>query len=227
MKGIFEIHLITKPEYQTQLFGFIADLKNDKLIRPRPTCAHALYGDYPVQPMLTFWLSGHLDEVTKIVQETEESMIKSGIPIIRTKIEAMPSNDLPNLKDVTALARIGRRPSTGYFEYHFKVKINSTHDWNNIVQLITEYGAHLFYNPYNKTLNPIVTIRRYTSLDDLDRVYTKVKELLESQGYTLTSPEKEYSVYDSNVDLDKNWLFEEEPTNFITTLNPKMIFASN
>ena len=48
MKGIFEVHLITKPEYQTKLFGHITNLLNDKkLIRPRPTCANALYGDYP------------------------------------------------------------------------------------------------------------------------------------------------------------------------------------
>jgi hypothetical protein len=215
MKGLFEIHLITKPEYQTPLFGFITNLKNKKLVRPRPTCAHALYGDHPVQPMLTFWLNGSIDEVTKEVISIKSDMITSGIPIIRTKIEAMPSNEgVPNNCE-----------GNGYFEYHFKVHIDGTTDWNTIAKLIVPYGGHLFYNPYNKTLTPIVTIRRYTSLEDLDKVYVTVKKLLENHGYELTAPEKEYSVWDSDVNLDKNWLFDSEPTNFITELNPKMLFV--
>lgn len=216
MKGLFEVHLITKSEYQTQLFGYITNLRDTRLVRPRPTCANAMYGDYPVQPMLTFWISGTIEEVTKTVSEIESDMIKNNIPIIRTKIEAMPHND-----DVPTKCH-----DNHYFEFHFKVKISSTKDWNNVAKLIVPYGGHLFYNPYNKTLNPIVTIRRYTSLDDLEKVYNVVKELLESHKYVLTQPEKEYSVYDSNVNLDKNWLFEGDKTNFITSLENKMLFRS-
>lgn len=227
MKGLFEVHIITKPEYQTQLFGFITNLKDSRLVRPRPTCAHALYGDCPVQPMLTFWLSGHIDEVTKIVSNIESNMTDYKIPIIRTKIEAMPHNDgvpasVDNPEESTS-----ERPQAyaGYFELHFKVKISNTSDWNEIAELIIPYGGHLFYNPYNKSLNPIVTLRRYTSLADLENVFSHVKKILEDRKFSLTSPEKEYSVYDSNVNLDKNWLFEGKPTNFITNINSKMLFA--
>lgn len=34
-----------------------------------------------------------------------------------------------------------------------------------------------------------------------------------------------FEVFDSNVDLDKNWLFESKPDNFITTVNENMLFA--
>lgn len=215
MKGTFEVHLITKPEYQTKLFGYITNLNDKKLIRPRPTCANALYGDYPIQPMLTFWTSGELNDVIQIVNKIQSNMEDDNrIPIIRTKIEAMAHNEgVPNDCD-----------NDHYFEFHFKVTISSTKDWNDIANLIIPFGGHLFYNPYNKTLNPIVTIRRYTSLSDLEIVFEKMKTLLEENSYSLTSPEKEYSVYDSNVNLDKNWLFADNPTNFITTIDKKMLF---
>jgi hypothetical protein len=215
MKGIFEVHLITTPENQTKLFGYITNLNNKNMINPRPTCANALYGDYPVQPMLTFWINNNIEKVSKIVDDTILDMNNKGITIIRTKIESMAHNEgVPE-----------KCNDSHYFEFHFKVQIKNTNDWNDIANLIIPFGGHLFYNPYNKTLNPIITIRRYTSLDDLEMVYNKIKNLLERHNYTLTSLEREYSVYDSNVDLDKNWLFDDHPTNFITKINNKMLFV--
>jgi hypothetical protein len=215
MQGTFEVHLITNPNCQTKLFGYIVNLRNTNLIRPRPTCAYALCGDYPIQPMLTFWINGQINDVKNIVMDIEYDMIKHDIPIIRTKIESLAHNKgVPNICD-----------NNNYFEFHFKSEIVSTKEWNEIVKLITPFGGHLFYNPYNKTLNPIVTIRRYTSLDDLEITYDIVKTLLENNNYKLSPPEKEYSVYDSNMNLDKNWLFKNEQTNFITEVDTKMLFA--
>lgn len=216
MKGLFEVHLITTPEYQSQLFGFITNLidSNDKrIIRPRPTCAYALYGNYPNQPMLTFWVNGYIDDVTKVVNDIEARMVKI-MPVIRTKIEAMAHNEgVPNLCT-----------DEHYFEYHFKVPVKNTGEWNELVNLITPFSAHLFYNPYNKNLTPIVTIRRYTSLDHLDNDYHDVIKVLDDNQFTHSELEKEYSVYDSNVDLDKNWLFSDEKDQFITTVCDKMLF---
>ena len=214
MRGLFEVHLITEPEYQTNLFGYITNLNDKNLIRPRPTCAHALYGDYPIQPMLTFWINGKLNDVEEITNKIRSDMIHNGIPIIRTKIEAMA-----HIEGVPNECSDGH-----YFEFHFKINISSTKDWNDIANLIIPFGGHLFYNPYSKTLNPIITIRRYTSLSDLETIFEEVKNLLEENKYVITQPEKEYSVSDSNVDLDKNWLFQDIPTNFITSIDKKMLF---
>ena len=218
--GLFEVHLITKPEYETQLFGFITDLANSRtdLIRPRPTCAHALYGDYPVQPMLTFWTKGKINEVRKTVNEIHSQMESRKIPIIRSKIEAMAHNEGTPL-----VCSDGH-----YFEYHFKItNLTGTKDWDKVVKLIAPYGGHLFYNPYNKSLTPIATIRRYSNLDELDTVFIEVKKLLESNSFTIDTPEKEFSVDDSNVNLDHNWLFTGSPTNFITEVQPQMLFATS
>lgn len=214
MKGLFEVHLITNPEKQTELFGYITNLKNKRLIRPRPTCAYALYGDYPIQPMLTFWVNGEFNEISNFVNEIVCDMVAHDIPIIRTKIEAMAHNEgVPNECD-----------NGHYFEFHFKVEIANTREWNDIVKLIIPFGGHLFYNPYSKTLNPIITIRRYTSLTDLEIIFEKVKTLLEENKYVLTQPEKEYSAFDNNVNLDKNWLFRDTQTNFISSIDTKMLF---
>lgn len=216
MKGLFEVHLITTPEHQSQLFGFITNLidSNDKsLIRPRPTCAYALYGNYPNQPMFTFWVNGHIDEVNKVVYDIEARMAKM-MPVLRTKIEAMAHNEgVPNVCS-----------DDHYFEYHFKVPVKNTTEWNLLVEIITPYGAHLFYNPYNKNLTPIVTLRRYTSLDDLDHEYKYMIKDLEYNQFVYHELEKEYSVYDSNVELDQNWLFTEEKDQFIKEVSDNMLF---
>jgi len=215
ISGLFEVHLITTPECQTKLFGYITNISDKRLIRPRPTCSNTLYGDYKIQPMLTFWLNSTSELITNIVDEIQQDMINNGIPIIRTKIESMAHNS--GVPETIS--------NDHYFEFHFKINISGTSDWNNIVKLITPFGAHLFYNPYNKTLNPTVTVRRYTSLQNLEDTFTKIKDLLETNGYELTHLEKEYSVFDSDVNLDKNWLFNDTSQNFITQVNNDMLFA--
>lgn len=216
--SIFEVHLITRPECQNHLFGYITNLVDDRLIRPRPTCATALYGDYPVQPMLTFCIMGEAGEVMAHVDKIRLSMESFGIPIIRTKVEALAHND-----------RFDKREECKdghYYEFHFKVPIVSTSDWNKLVELCLPFGAHLFYNPYNKTMTPIVTIRRYTTLNNLEDDFDRLKQALTDNGFEINSVEREFSVYDSDVGLDKNWLYEGEPTNFISKLASNMIFPT-
>ena len=221
--SIFEVHLITYPEYQTELFGYITnldfDLNHNMLIRPRPTCATALYGDYPVQPMLTFCITGDTYDVMDYVSKIKVDIESTGIPIIRTKVKAMANNDISNKNE---LCKDGH-----YYESHFKVNIASTNDWNKLVILCLPFGAHLFYNPYNKTMTPIVTIRRYTTLNDLEVDLNKLRDTVESNGFQVHSVEKEYSVFDSDVGLDKNWLYKDEPSNFITDIVSNMLFPQS
>lgn len=213
--GVFEVCIITKPEFQMELFGFIADLNDKELIHPRPMCAYSLYGDHPNQPMLTFMINGRFTEVQDKVEKIVKDMINSGVAVMRIKIKSMAYNiGVPLVCS-----------DNHYFEYYFKVtNVSTTQMWNKIVELITRFGAHLFHNPYNKNLIPIVTIRRYTSLSDLQATYLKVKELLEEYNYSCEDPEKEYSVIDNNISLDKGWIYKDEPDSFITKVQPQMIF---
>lgn len=222
IKGIFEVHIITTPEFQTDLFGYIADIKSRRgvysnLIRPRPTCAHAKYGDYPVQPMLTFCLMGTTEKVRGIVDKVVEDMKENQIPIIRVKIEAAAHNRGVPEKCIDP---------DDYFEMHFKVPIKSRDEWNKLVRLTVPFGCHLFYNPYNKTLDPVLTIRRYSSLEELESDFEALQSVLVSpeNNFLLGSIEKEYSVLDTDVGLDKNWLYRETPSNFIREVTSEMLF---
>lgn len=222
--GNFEIHLITKPEKQMQLFGCIENIKarNDKhIIRPRATCAYALYGKHRFQPMMTFWSHGSESEVTKKANEVANYLNSRDVPVIRLKIEAMAHNDnVPNA--VT---------ENHYFEFHFKVQgLEGTKDWDRLVDLTVPHGVHLFHNPYNKNLVPILTIRSYVSLTDLEERYERLLKALENyceinEKFSVDlHVEKEYSVLDTDVNLDEDWLFQDNPTNFLTKVKPNMKF---
>lgn len=214
--GMFEVHLITTPQFEPQLFGFVANVsKNPALIRPRPTCARSLYGSCPVQPMLTFWAKGTYPQVRELVSGVEKQMLDAGMSIVRTKIESMANNDgVPD-----------RCVEQHYFEFHWKVPVRDTKEWNTLVKLLTPHAVHLFFNPYNKSLTPVATLRCYTSRTDLEASFAAVQKLQRDNGFEPTDPEKEFSVFDSNVNLDKGWLFAESPTKFITEPAAQMIFS--
>ncbi len=214
INGLFEIHIIVSECDQSKLFAFVLNNRDKDLIRLRPTCAYSLYGDHPIQCMMTFWLRGNESFVRNKVNTLNDTL-KTSFNILRIKIESLAHNS--NVNDECE--------NENYFEYHFKVNIESTEEWNKTAKIILPYGGHLFYNPYNKNINPIVTIRRYTSLSDLDNVYQKVAKLLKDNSLKVEDTvEKEYSIYDSNVFLDKNWLFTETPKNFITDIEKIKLF---
>lgn len=216
--GIYEVHLIVSESNEINLFGFILNLRDELLIRPRPTCAKAFYGDYPTQPMLTFKMHGDKEQVFEKVSEITNDMARSNIPVIRTKIEALQTND-----DVPQKIEIG---SNGYYEFHFKIPIKCTAEYNTLVDICTPHGAHFFINPYNKTMDkPIGTLRNYVSIEDLENKYNRLCDVIGSAGFRIESTEKEYSIYDSDVNFDKNWLFTDRPDNFITTTANYMKFA--
>lgn len=219
MEGLFEVYLITAIEFQTQLFGYITDFRNPKAIRPRPCCAYSLYGDCPVQPMFKFRIYGSYEYVKGIVDEIEKNMNEKGIMILRTRIKVMADNESIHYESVA------QKTNRNYFEFHFKLDIKNTLEWNKIVTILTPFGGHLFFNPYNRVMTPIATIRRYTNLNELQEVYLDAVKSLNQNGFKPFELEKEYSVYDSNVFMDKNWLFEDKPDNFIKEINPSMLFA--
>jgi hypothetical protein len=74
-------------------------------------------------------------------------------------------------------------------------------------------------------LNPILTLRRYTTRGDLSDALVDITDVLCKYGFKYTDLVKEYSMYDSNVELDKGWLFGEKPDDFITKVNKEMYFS--
>lgn len=202
----YEVHIIVDAKFDEQIKGYINTTSfNEKLIRPRYTCAISLYGDFPYQPMLTFSIRSDLDTVKAIVKQVEEHMTENGLPSIRTKIEAQ----IGFLKEI--------RMEESYCECHFKVNVDNDSDrYEQVANLVLPFGCHLFYNGAKPGVNPILTLRSYDSLQELSDRYDQVKQLLLENGLQSTGLEVEYSILDTAVYLDKNWLYRDDPMNFIT-----------
>ena len=139
-------------------------------------------------------------------------MSKYGLNIKRTKIEAMANNvGVPE-------SAIGEH----YFEFHFKVNSSSKKDWDKLAETIVGYGAHLFFNTYSQTgrMQPVVTLRCYdTTYKDASTKLNEMRDAIEKTGLKMhDGVEREYSVWDSNVYLDKGWLFQDDPKKFIKNI---------
>jgi hypothetical protein len=211
--GLFEFHFIVDshdPLTEAHLFSVSQDLANDPdLINPRPTCAQTFYGKYPRQPMLTARFQGsETDAVTKATS-IESILNKAGLRVIRLKVEAAAHN--------TGVDQ-DHQPNR-YFEFHFKVPIASNAEWTRVETECRKFGAHLFFNPYSRTgrMQPVVTLRRYTSYAEAEADVTQLVKSLVQAGFPEPNGiEREYSILDSNVHLDEDWLFRGDPQNFIT-----------
>lgn len=216
-KGIFEVHLIVKPNDQALLFAFYMDKNNhnEKCADMRPTLALSFYGKHPCQPMLTFYVSGSDQDAISLAKKMSANMEAYGMTILRLKVEAMAHN-----KYVQSLYRSKK---DNYFEFHFKISITNLQEWNQIRDICLKYGAHLFFNPYSKkgTMYPVVTLRRYdVDLASAEQECDDLIKEIKAQGFDdpINGVQREYSILDTNVYLDEGWLFNGNPRSFIYKL---------
>jgi hypothetical protein len=238
--GIFEVKFITDLKHERQLY---AHLKNNEL-KKTLSFGYSLYGDCRNKPTLTISsLNGHIDDITNFVSDIELDLKINCIPIKRIKIQCSTDNE--NVPDEC--------DGEHYFEIMFKINVKEKHEWNKIVNLITPFGAHLLCvsddikyveledeNKYEKNgmfmlrnsdsdsgifSMPSVILRTYTSLNVLEELTQSLLDLLNQNGFTYENTQKVYSVYDSDVFLDHNWMFVDIPKNFITNVNSNMLLS--
>jgi hypothetical protein len=108
-------------------------------------------------------------------------------------------------------ARVRFSPSN-YFEFHVKVQLPlATVDYAQLGQLCTRHKAHLSRNALKQVdkdnEHRFVTLRLY----HIGRATARGRfeacvDDLEANNYTVISKMREYSVYDSNVQLDSGWI---------------------
>lgn len=218
ISGVFEVHIITGPENEGKLINFVKDIQNlisrneftiTNLINFRITCAQSLYGDFPRQPMITFYVNGNYQEVYSKAEGVVKIMEKNNIPCMRLKIESNLSNDgVP----------VSVCGEDQYVEFHFKVNSRNSDEWNRIADICSKRGAHLFYNPYSKSGNciPVVTIRRYNvTLQDARNACESLLSELKESFSVISGITAEFSCYDSDVNYDRNWIFEGDRKSFM------------
>jgi hypothetical protein len=165
-------------------------------------------GDYVEQPMATWWrgattLPAVVAEARNLIGELE----RGTVPIARLKVEAAQDNaDVPQ-SDADAAVQ----DSANYFEYHVKLLRSQGADYEALVQECIKLGAHLSRNAWRESSDGqeerFVTLRCYrvgraSAEQRLQRLLAALNEL----GEKMIEVESEYTVYDSNVELDAGWL---------------------
>lgn len=161
-------------------------------------------GEHVAQPMTATVHRGELRQVQGEVHELARALVADGFEVVRTKIEALPRNrDLPET-DEAAAAEPGR-----YFEYHLKVVVPPG-ELEPVRAAAEAHGARLSRNA--RRTRPDGSHERYLTLRlpglgraSADARFAALEAAVEALPVTIGRRVREYTVYDSNLALDRGW----------------------
>ena len=129
----------------------------------------------------------------------------AGFEVIRTKIEAVgPHRDLPQSDEVAA-----KTPHSNYFEHHAKVTLPSAESEAEIARAFAELGAYLSRGaPRGDGVElRFVTLRSWgLGQASADARFDRVLALAAELGLPLRNRMREYTVYDSALEVDAGWM---------------------
>ncbi|MGB1216373.1 MAG: hypothetical protein ACPG5P_00770 [Saprospiraceae bacterium] len=165
-----------------------------------------------VQPMTCSTHKGKLQSTYKEVLSIAQALLANGFEVNRLKIEAHPDNqNVPiGIKDAAVLS------SDNYFEHHIKVLVQPDTSRTELLSICEKHNAHLSKNAFKKRADGIleyfITTRSYGmgKNDALAQFQSLLKEV-EDSGTKIQKHFMEYCVFDSNINLDDNWLDEVSP----------------
>ena len=202
--GDFETHVTVEPLGPTELDRF-AQVCDELGV-------HAVLIELPrgavrSQPMTRSNFRGTLPECHQSAITLANQLRKQGFAVSRIKIEAAPWNeDLPE----TDLHAQGL-PEENYFEYHVKLILAGETDLREILRVCELRGAHLSANAFKRRddgrFERFVTLRcpgvgRATA----NQRAQDLEQSLRATGHEVGRMVCEYCVYDSNQNVDAEWL---------------------
>lgn len=162
-------------------------------------------GEVVTQPMTASAHRGALREVQSEVHELARALVAAGYEVVRTKIEALPRNrDIPD-DDAAAAAEPGR-----YFEYHLKLVIPPEVELAPILACARAHAARLSRNA--RRVRADGSQERYLTLrlpglgrQHADARFAALEAAVAALPVAVTRRVREYTVYDSNLALDRGW----------------------
>jgi inosine/xanthosine triphosphate pyrophosphatase family protein len=163
------------------------------------------HGEHVTQPMTATVHRGDLREVQDEVHALARALVADGFEVVRTKIEALPRNgDLPET-DEAARAEPAR-----YFEYHIKIVVPPGGDLAPVRETAVTHGARLSRNALRTRADG--GHERYLTLRlpglgraSADARFAALEAAVAALPVTITRRVREYTVYDSNLALDRGW----------------------
>lgn len=196
----YEIHVTVERPDDIELFRahckeigvkpIILDLKNNNGSIMDSMTSSKFYGDN----------RGSYDEVMRI----SNAMKDYGYNILRKKIETIPWHP-------AAPIRINEMPKDCYFESHIGVKIKDEGSQYVLNFIAKEHKAHISRNFFKKLDNGeyilMLTLRNYnTTWEMFKNQVESLKTSLELGKLEYEKVEVEFSIYDTKVSHDFNWL---------------------
>jgi inosine/xanthosine triphosphate pyrophosphatase family protein len=199
--GAFEAHVTVRPPHDgTARFRAACDR-----LRVKCVLIELPAGAERSQPMTASIHRGELPEVLHEVHAIARSLIADGYDVVRTKIEALPNN-----ADVPVTDEAAARAPANYFEYHFKLVIAPGADLAAIATACEPYGARLSRNAYKQRDDGeerFVTLRVHAGRTAADAKLAALDAALSALGHVrVVKRITEYTVYDSDLAVDRGWL---------------------
>ena len=199
--GAFEAHVTVRcPAAEAPRFAAACDRLDVKHI-----LIELSTGEELVQPMTASVHRGGLREVQAEVHALARALVADGFEVVRTKIEALPRNrDLPETDEEAA-----REPAR-YFEYHLKIVLPAGGDLDEVRAAAGPHGGRLSRNALRRRADG--GEERYVTLRvpgcgraSADARFAALEAAIEALPVTITRRVREYTVYDSNLALDRGW----------------------
>ena len=204
--GTFEAHITVKADDLAvrEKFDLLCQNLNVKCV-----LIELSSGETPFQPMTASYHYGGLKDVVQEVNKIARTIVDAGFEITRIKIEAMVSNrDIP-ISDVEAQ----KLPESNYFEFHIKAMLSASENLELLKKYCLQHDAHLSANAFKQLIDGkqqrFITMRVYgAGYKSAQQCFDNLLALLKAKGFKLSQQQREYSIYDSNLNLDAGWVEE-------------------
>lgn len=167
-------------------------------------------GETRAQPMTASFHRGELLDVQREVVAIARELVRRGFVVTRTKIEAHGRSCLVGTPQTDEEARLA--PSTSYFEYHVKLALPEDADLEALAARCRAHRAHLSRNAYKGAgadglVERFVTLRAHREgRRSADARFAALCTDLEREGHVVRNRIREYTVFDTNVALDRGWI---------------------
>ena len=188
IRGGFEAHLTVDTDRKADFEVLCGELGVDCVGIELPDGAHR------AQPMTASHHRGELAAVIGEVEALHARIVAAGFTIVRTKLEALASNEgVPPPDD------------SGYFEFHVKVRVDPDR-LDELARIAHAGGGRLSRND-RRTSQRFVTMRVYRATRAAaEAQLDAMLAALDAAGFDHAGIAREYTLYDSRIELDAGWL---------------------
>ena len=203
-KGTFEAHITIK--------AVNSELKQNFSLLCQKLNVKSVFIELPkgvtrCQMMTASYHHGAFKDVLQQINQIAEQIVNADFEVTRIKIEAMVSNqDIP-ISDIKAQ----KLSKSNYFEFHVKAILSASENLEALKKYCLQHNAHLSKNTFKKLIDGkqerFITMRIYgLGYKSAQTRFDNLILYLKSKGFKLSQQQREYTVYDTNLNLDNGWI---------------------